>query len=238
MSIAAMGRTLQRAGLTRKKVLHPDRAGASGRPGKAPSVPSRDRRSSPERSRLSRRIGLHIAMTVSYGRAPAGVRVADSKPANWGKNRTVVGAIKNDRIGCHRTFAGAMNKPRFIDFIRHVLCPRLSPGAVLVLDNLRAHHAPEVCEAVEAAGAHVLYLPPYAPDLNPIELCWSFAKACLRRLAQRTESGLRKGINNTMLRVRTDQLRGWFNHCGFGQRKRSAPCCSAGESSLVRMGRS
>lgn len=115
-------------------------------------------------------------------------------------------------------FAGAMNKPRSIDFIRHLLCPRLPAGAVVVLDNLRAHHAPEVREA---AGAHVLYLPPYSPDPNPIELCWSFAKFCLRRLAQRTESGLRKGINNTMLRVRTDQLRGWFKHCGFGQCKRS-----------------
>lgn len=166
--------------------------------------------------------GCNIAMTASYGRAPAGVRVADSKPANWGKNLTVVGAIKNDRIVCHRTFEGAMNKPRFIDFIRHVLCPRLSPGAVVVLDNLRAHHAPEVRDAVEGVGAHVLYLPPYSPDLNPIELCWSFAKSCLRRLAQRTESGLRKAINNTMLRVRTDQLRGWFKHCGFGQRKRSS----------------
>ncbi|AKU95582.1 Mobile element protein [Labilithrix luteola] len=163
--------------------------------------------------------GCNIAMTASYGRAPAGVRVAESKPANWGSNLTVVGAIKNDRIVCHRTLVGAMNKPRFIALIRHVLCPLLPRGAVVVLDNLRAHHAPEVREAVEAVGATVLYLPPYSPDLNPIELCWSFAKTWLRRLARRTESELRKAINNTMLRVRTDQLRAWFGHCGFGQRK-------------------
>lgn len=148
-------------------------------------------------------------MTVSYGRAPAGVRVADSKPANWGKNLTVVGAIKNDRIVCHRTFEGAMNKPRFIDFIGHVLSPRLSPGAVVVLDNLRAHHAPEVREAVEAAGAHVLYLPPYSPDLNPIELCWSFAKACPRRLAHRTEISIEAGTCCGRRMARTD-LRALF----------------------------
>jgi transposase len=64
-----------------------------------------------------------------------------------------------------------------------------------------------------------LYLPPYSPDLNPIELCSLVAKTWLGRLAQRTEAGLRKAINNTMLRVRGDQLVGWFRHCGFGQRK-------------------
>lgn len=87
------------------------------------------------------------------------------------------------------------------------------------LDNLRAHHAPEVRQAIEAVGANVLDLPPYSPDHNPIELCWSFAKAWLRRLAQRTGAGLRKAINNTMLRVRGDQLVGWFRHSGFGQRE-------------------
>jgi|SRR5690606_12284176 len=163
--------------------------------------------------------GCNIAMAVAYGRAPAGVRVRDAKPANWGENLTVVGAIKNDRVVCHRTMVGAMNKPRFIEFIAKVLCPRIHHGAVVVLDNLRAHHAAEVRDAIEASGGRVLYLPPYSPDLNPIELCWSFAKSRLRRLAQRTEGGLRKAINNTMLRVRTSQLVAWFRHCGFGQRK-------------------
>lgn len=154
-------------------------------------------------------------MASAYGRAPAGVRVRDSKPGNWGRNITVVGAITRDRVVCHRTMPGAMNKPRFIDFVTNVLCPRIHPGAVVVLDNLRAHHAPEV----RAAIARVLYLPPYSPDLNPIELCRSFVKLWLRRLAQRTEEGLCKAIRNTMLRVRTDQLTAWFAHCGVGQRK-------------------
>ena len=163
--------------------------------------------------------GCNIAMASSYGRAPVGVRVRDSKPGNWGSNITVVGAISNDRVVCHRALPGAMNKPRFIDFVVNVLCPRVHRGAVVVLDNLRAHHAPEVRIAIEAVGARVLYLPPYSPDLNPIELCWSFAKAWLRRLAQRTDEGLRKAIRNTMLRVRSGHLLAWFKHCGFGQRK-------------------
>lgn len=158
-------------------------------------------------------------MASSYGRAPAGERVHDNKPANWGRNLTVVGAISNDRVVCHRTMLGAMNKARFVDFVINVLCPKIHRGAVVVLDNLRAHHAADVRLAIEAAGARVLYLPPYSPDLNPIELCWSFAKSWLRRLAQRTEEGLRKAIRNTMLRIRTDHLLAWFKHCGFGQRK-------------------
>jgi len=162
--------------------------------------------------------GCNIAMACAYGRAPAGVRVRDAKPANWGKNLTIVGAIRNDRVVCHRTLVGAMNKARFIDFVAKTLCQRLHRGAVVVLDNLRAHHAPEVRQAIEAAGGRILYLPPYSPDLNPIELCWSFAKSRLRRLAQRTESDLRKAINNTMLRIRTSHLVAWFKHCGFGQR--------------------
>lgn len=173
----------------------------------------------PERLVFLDESGCNIAMATTHGRAPAGVRVADSKPANWGNNITIVGAIKNDRVVCHQTLEGAMNKPRLIDFVRHVLCPRLPKGSVVVLDNLRAHHAPEIREAIEAVGSFVMHTPPYSPDLNPIELCWSFVKGWLRRLAQRTTHALRKAINNTMLRVRTTQLVGWFRHCGYGQRK-------------------
>lgn len=163
--------------------------------------------------------GCNVAMACAYGRAPAGVRVRDSRPGNRGKHVTIVGAIRNDRVLCHRTMLGAMTKPDFIDFVTRVLCPRLHRGAVVILDNLRAHHAVEVREAVEAVGGRVLYLPPYSPELNPIELCWSFAKTWLRRLAQRTEDRLRKAINNTMLRVRRSHLSAWFRHCGFAQGK-------------------
>ncbi len=132
----------------------------------------------------------------------------------------MVGAIKNDRLVCHRTIVGAMNKPRFIDFIRHVLCPRLPRGAVVVLDNLRAHHAPRCAKPSSAVGATVLYLPPYLTSTSiPSSFAGPSRRTWLRRLARRTETGLRKAINNTMLRVGTDQLRAWFGHCGFGQRK-------------------
>lgn len=163
--------------------------------------------------------GCNIAMTAAYARGPRGERVPDKKPANWGKNLTVVGAITNDRVVCHRTIVGAMDKPRFVDFVENTLCPRLAPGSVVVLDNLRPHHAPEVRAAIEARGCRLLYQPPYSPDLNPIELCWSFIKARLRRLGKRLEEELRRAIRNTFLRVRTSHLAAWFKHCGYGQSK-------------------
>jgi len=158
-------------------------------------------------------------MTSAYGRAPSGQRVVDKKPVNWGGNITVVGAITNNRVVCHRSLDGAMNKLQFIAFVKNTLAPRLHRGAVVVLDNLRAHHASEVREIIESVGCRLLYQPPYSPELNPIELCWSFIKLHLRRLARRTRKTLLPAIRHTFLRVRPRQLQAWFAHCGYPQCK-------------------
>src|SRR5262249_565602 len=120
--------------------------------------------------------GCNVAMSLAYGRALRGQRLLDHKPANWGENLSVIGAIRIDRGLCHRTFGGAVNGAGFGQFVRETLCPRLYPGDVVVLDNLKPHHAPVVRELVAEAGATLLFLPPYSPDLNPIEPCWSFVK--------------------------------------------------------------
>lgn len=161
--------------------------------------------------------GCNLAMSSAYGRALRGERVVDHKPANWGENLSVIGAIRVDRVLCHRTFVGAVNGPRFVQFVRETLCPRLYPGDVVVLDNLRPHHAPVVRELVTSVGATLLFLPPYSPDMNPIEPCWSFVKHHLRRLAYRTTDTLRHAIPNVFKRVRTKHLENWFAHCGYGQ---------------------
>jgi transposase len=145
-------------------------------------------------------------MSLAYGRALSGERVVDHKPANWGDNLSIVGAVRADRVLCHQTFVGAVNGPRFVEFVRETLCPRLYPGDVIVLDNLRAHHAPAVRELVEGVGARLLFLPPYSPDLSPIEPCWSFVKHHLRRLAHRTADALRRAIPNVLKRVRSTIL--------------------------------
>jgi transposase len=145
-------------------------------------------------------------MSLAYGRALSGERVVDHKPVNWGDNLSIVGAVRADRVLCHQTFVGAVNGPRFVEFVRETLCPRLYPGDVIVLDNLRAHHAPAVRELVEGVGARLLFLPPYSPDLSPIEPCWSFVKHHLRRLAHRTADALRRAIPNVLKRVRSTIL--------------------------------
>jgi transposase len=163
--------------------------------------------------------GCNVAMTPSHGWAPLGQRVDDDKPANWGKNISVVGAIRTDGLVCQRRFRGSVNGPRFVDFIERTLCPRLRSGDVVVMDNLRAHHVPAVKEAIERRGAAAWYLPPYSPDFNPIELLWAFMKRQLRRLKLRQVDRLLAVIPRVLRRVPLPHFSHWFNNCGYYQRK-------------------
>lgn len=130
----------------------------------------------------------------------------------------IVGAVRLDGVVCHQSFQGSMNTERFVSFIRDRLCPRLRVGDVLVMDNLRPHHASEVRALVEARSASLLYLPPYSPELNPIEPCWAFAKNIVRKDRPRTPVAIRESLRRAMLRVRRLHLRGWFAHCGYNPR--------------------
>jgi len=165
--------------------------------------------------------GCNIAMALSYGRAQAGARVYDHRPTNWGDNFSIIGAVRVDRVLCHQTVRGSVNGPRFVEFVRKRLCPRIYPGDVVILDNLRPHHAPIVRELIEAEGAELVFLPPYSPDLSPIEPCWSFVKHHLRKLRHRTAEKLLPGIRSAFLRVCSRHLANWFAHCGYLQPQRS-----------------
>jgi len=170
---------------------------------------------SPDRLIFIDESGCNVAMSPTYGRAPRGQRVIDHKPTNWGKNVSIVGAVRADRVLAHQTFDGAVNGPKFIDFVRRRLVPRLYPGDVVVLDNLRAHHAPEVRSLVEGARARLLFLPPYSPEFSPIEPCWSFLKSWLRTLKERVPARLKAAIVRGLRRVTTRHLTSWFVHCGY-----------------------
>lgn len=165
--------------------------------------------------------GCNVSMSPTHGRALRGHRVYDHKPINWGENLSVIGAVRLDRVVCHQTFVGSINSPKFIEFVQKRLCRRLHDGDIVVLDNLRPHHAPAVRELIEARGAELVFLPPYSPDFSPIEPCWSFIKHHLRRFALRTAEKLRRGICTAFLRVSPQHLAGWFHHCGYHQPKRS-----------------
>jgi transposase len=159
--------------------------------------------------------GCNVAMSPTYGRAPRGQRVLDHKPANWGKNVSIVGAVRADRVLAHQTFDGAVNGPKLIEFVRRRLVPRMYQGDVVVLDNLRAHHAPEVRSLVENTGARLIFLPPYSPDFSPIEPCWAFLTNWLRKLKERVPERLKAAIVRGLRRVTTRHLTSSFLHCGY-----------------------
>jgi transposase len=159
--------------------------------------------------------GSNISMAKSHGWALKGARLHDHKPANWGDNLSTIGAIRCTGTVCHQTVRGAVDTPKFIAFIRDRLCPRLRPGDIVVLDNLKPHKHPLVRELVEDAGGELLLMPPYSPDLNPIELCWSWVKRRVKELAARTVDNVRAAIRSAFRAIPKNFFGAWYEHCGY-----------------------
>ena len=110
---------------------------------------------------------------------------------------------------------GAVNRLAFEAFVAQVLVPTLRPADLVVMDNLSSHKGPQVGKLIAAAGAELVYLPPYSPDLNPIELAFSKIKQGLRSLAARTVSDLWHGVQPILDRVTPSDAAGYFRHCGY-----------------------
>jgi transposase len=125
-------------------------------------------------------------MARRYGRAPRGRRALDAVPHGRWRTTTVVAALRADGIAAPLVLEGAVNGQSFLAYVRQFLVPALRPGDVVVLDNLGSHKVAGVREAVEAAGATLRYLPPYSPDLNPIEQVFAKLKTLLRKADERT----------------------------------------------------
>ena len=159
--------------------------------------------------------GINLAMTRRYGRAPSGQRVSDSVPADPGVNVTLIGALSSTGGQALMTIAGATTGEVFQAYVEHVLGPTLKPGDVVVMDNLRAHTVASVSEAIAACGAEVVYLPPYSPDLSPIESCWSKLKAASRGAKARTYEALEAALVEAWESVTASDAQGWFTHCGY-----------------------
>jgi transposase len=163
--------------------------------------------------------GSHVSMIREHAWAPVGVRGVGRVPRNRGKVLTMIGALPLDGVEALMTVEGGTSGAVFLTFVREYRVPTLRPGDLVVMDNLGAHHATGVKEAIRAAGADVLYLPPYGPDLNPIELCWSKMKALLRKLVARTVRRLKVDVQKATEAVSQRDAEGWFIHCGY-----SVPC--------------
>lgn len=159
--------------------------------------------------------GVNLAMTRRYARAPKGKRAYGKCPYNRGKNVTMIGAMAISGLVASLTFEGWTNTDVFLTYIKEVLTPQLWPGACVVMDNLPAHKATAVREAIEAVGARVKFLSPYSPEFNPIENCWSKLKEYLRASESRTSQDLDKAITEAINSVTAKDIIGWFTHCCY-----------------------
>lgn len=149
-------------------------------------------------------------MTRLYGRGLGGVRIHEATPqGNW-KILTILGAMSIRGMIATMTIEEATDADIFLAYLEHVLCPVLRPGDVVVMDNLSAHKVDGVQQQIEAAGAELLYLPPYSPDLNPIEKAWAKLKQLLRSVMARTKEALDQAITESLPQITQHNAEAWF----------------------------
>lgn len=159
--------------------------------------------------------GVNLGMARLFGRAVRGERAVGDKPRNTGQNVTLLGAISIYGLFATMTVKGSTDNAVFHSYVTEILVPQLWQGAIVVMDNLKPHKAASIRAAIEAVGARLVYLPPYSPDLSPIELCWSKVKQFLRSYAARTDEALDQAMTDVMYYVTEDDALGWFAHCGL-----------------------
>ena len=159
--------------------------------------------------------GVNINMTRFYGRAKGKKRVYDDVPAKRTKRTTLLSSVRLDGTIVKKVFQGALNGKIFLDYIKNILVPTLHKGDIVVMDNLSCHKVKGVKEAIEQAGASVLYLPPYSPDFNPIEMMWSKIKSLLRKWKARTSNMLAIFIRMAFSSVTTENIQNWFSECDY-----------------------
>jgi transposase len=153
--------------------------------------------------------GANTAMTRTYGRAPVGQRVYANTPGHW-ESITLTCGLRLSGVTAALAFPGATNTDMFENYVEDVLVPELKPGDVVVWDNLTSHQAEEMVEAVEGAGARVVPLPPWSPDLTPIEEMFSKVKGAMRSAAGRTTAAVYAAFCSALHDVTPDEIAGWF----------------------------
>lgn len=154
-------------------------------------------------------------MARRYGRCPRGKRLLASVPWGHWKTTTFVAALRVDGIAAPCVFDGPMDGPSFRAYIEQFVAPILRPGDVVVMDNLPSHKVAGVREAIEAAGAELRYLPPYSPDLNPIEQFFAKLKALLRKAAARTIDALVAAIADVLTTISVQECQNYLANHGY-----------------------
>jgi len=154
-------------------------------------------------------------MTRRYGRSMLGSRVVEKTPCGRWQTTTFLGALRAEGFIAPLTVDGGINGPLFRSWVEQHLAPALKPGDIVVMDNLSSHKVAGVREAIEAAGAELRYLPPYSPDLNPIELAFAKFKKLLRDGAERTVDKLWDLCGSILDQFTEQECRNYFKHCGY-----------------------
>ena len=209
-SLMTISRALRKLGLPRKKKI--PRASEQDRP----EVQERRQEFCAELAGVDPRrlvfvdeCGANTAMTRTHGRAPVGQRVYTDTPGHW-DSITLTCGLRLCGVTAPLAFRGATNTDTFESYVEEVLVPQLKPGDVVIWDNLKPHQSEEAIEAVEAVGARVEPLPPWSPDLTPIEEMISKVKGAMRTAAARTTDAVYAAFASALQDVTPEDIAGWF----------------------------
>jgi transposase len=159
--------------------------------------------------------GTNTKMVRLYGRAPKGRRVIGAQPWGHWKTTTFVAGLRIGEISAPFVLDGPMNRDAFEAYVEHFLAPTLAEGDIVIMDNLPAHKGDRVRQLIEARGAQLLLLPPYSPDLNPIEMAFSKLKTLLRKAAERTVPALWDRIGQLLGDFTAQDCANYFRHAGY-----------------------
>jgi transposase len=159
--------------------------------------------------------GLKTNMTRLYGRSYQGERCYDTAPCGHWESTTILSSIRLDGTTESILFDGAVDRKMFDKYIKEFLAPSLKAGDIVIMDNLNAHKSDNAQKIIESYQAEIRFLPPYSPDLNPIEKMWSKVKQLLRGLKPRTPDELFSSVGKVLGMVSADDAQGWFGSCGY-----------------------
>jgi transposase len=156
-------------------------------------------------------------MTRRYGRGACGERLVCKIPHGHWKTSTFIAALRHNRVTAPLLLDGPMNGPSFVAYVEQLLAPTLRPGDIVIMDNVSVHKVAGVRNAIEARGASLFYLPPYSPDLNPIEQFFSKLKAILRKVAANSVAGLWAAIGCCLKEFSPRECAAYLFNAGYGQ---------------------
>jgi transposase len=157
----------------------------------------------------------NISLSPIYARAPRGERAYGKAPKNWSKNISLLCAIDSEGVKSSMSVEGAVDSKAFESYIEHFLAPTLERGQIVVMDNLSSHKSKRVQQLIEDAGCELLFLPPYSPDMNPIEEAFSKLKGILRKAEARTREALVEATGHALDAITPEDIRGFYTDCGY-----------------------